>query len=436
MGYFGTSGIRGIYGKKVTEELAMSIGAILAKRGTTHLAMARDTRSSGSALKKALIGGFSGNITDFGVVPTSLLCFGTAKVNAHTGMMITASHNPSSYNGFKFWNSDGTAYARTQEQEIEKALKKPASAPGDATVEKKDIFPDYLAAVRERVSLKGEMKVLIDPGNGAACSVTPKMLRGYGYQTIAINDRPDGGFPNRLPEPNHYNLKATMQDVKEKGAAVGFAHDGDADRMMAIDEKGNVVDFDRFLRFLCEHMMEETGIRKIITTVDASMLLDDIDGEVIRCKVGDTFVSQELTKRKAAFGGEPSGSFIFPEFGLWPDGVYAVMKTLSFLEKEDMPLSRILSQYPSYHHQRMKFDCPEQKKTAIMDSLSSMIPENAEITNVDGLRAKFDDFCLLIRPSGTEEYIRLNVESKSRAILDEQKMIWEQKVKEAINAED
>ncbi|NOZ80174.1 MAG: hypothetical protein GXP63_00755 [DPANN group archaeon] len=462
MVHFGTSGIRGVYGKDITEGIAEMLGQALTQRGIDRLTLARDTRISGPNLQEAIIDGFSRTaaggqgrgkdreLIDFGVAATPLLCFGTQKVRAERGIMITASHNPSQYNGFKVWDREGMAIGSHEEQEIEILLNsqkrellekaKKAKKRGERTdegdagakVTAQDIYPAYFDAVKDAVSLAGDSSVLIDPGNGAACAATPTLLKRYGFRVRAINDRPDGSFPARLPEPNADNLQGTMDAVRTTGAAIGFAHDGDADRMMAIDEKGHIVDFDRFLFFLAQKMIEKTGIRKIVTTVDASMLLDELDARVIRTRVGDTFVAQELAKQKAAFGGEPSGSYIFPSFGLWPDGIYAVFQTLQFLEAENMALSNILAQYPTYHHARMKFFCPEDQKPKAMTLLKDKIPESAEISSVDGLRATFDDFSLLIRPSGTESYLRLNVESKDKAILKEQQAIWEAKVKEAI----
>jgi len=464
MVYFGTSGIRGVYGKAITERLASKIGSALNDdKSIKRVAIGMDPRESGPSLKQALINATSEKeFLDFGMAPTPIVCYGTKKNRQDIGIMITASHNPPEYNGFKFWDNKGMAFTREMEKEIENRLNEnkeganhdcnkdddrlklektkesKENKPHLSTVHPMDMIGSYLEEIKNMLD-ESKLKhnknaaVFIDPANGAASNITSRLIKGLGFRTTAINDIPDGTFPNRNPEPNAHNLSKTLDQFNKGRYDIGFCHDGDADRMIPIDEKGRLANFDRFLAFLSQKMVEQSGIKKIVTTVDASMLIDDVvDATVIRTRVGDVFVAQELEKTNACFGGEPSGSFIFPEFGLWPDGIFAAAKTLEMLGNENDPLGKILDRYPEYHCERTRIRCPEEKKEKVMDSLKHSISEKGEVSTIDGIHIRFDGYAILIRPSGTEPYLRLNVESKDTAILKKEKEYWLSRIKEEL----
>ncbi len=447
---FGTSGIRGVFGKTVTTELATALGKAIGSCGYRSVIVGMDTRQSGEVLKRGLSAGLlekSATVTDIGIVPTPVLSYATRKLGADCGVMITASHNPAQYNGFKLWDSEGKAFDRDEEMAVERAIEKTSekttergtashsSPAGKATsgVKRIDISSEYCREVRSLFRLEGTLRVLIDPGNGAAYSISPQLLRALGYDLVAINAEADGTFPNRNPEPNEKNLAETARIAKNKGCAIGFCHDGDADRVMVIDDKGRVVHFDKFLAYLCKKTAE-TGNKTIVTTVDASMLLEDVlpDCDIIRTRVGDVFVAKACKQHRAAFGGEPSGSYIFPEFGLWPDGIYAILKTLSFLEKERRPLSEILDEMKEYPFTRLKVPCADEKKDRAMAALQALVPEHAALTTVDGIRMDFGDSMVLIRPSGTEPLLRINVEAREVKKLKKLEAEWKAKAEKAI----
>ncbi|MBN1157525.1 phosphoglucosamine mutase [Candidatus Woesearchaeota archaeon] len=437
MRYFGSSGIRGIYGEKITQELAFNLGRAICMTGKKDIAVARDTRISGELLEQSLFSGLSGcSISSFGIIPTPALCFGTRLLKKDAGVMITASHNPSEYNGFKLWNNEGRAYSRKQEEEVEGILssKKFISGGGNKSIEEHDVSREYLDAIESFVSLSGKMKVMIDSGNGAAFRISPLLLKRYNYDFLSINDTPDGRFPKRNPEPTASNLMQTSALSRQNNCDICFCHDGDADRVIPIDDKGNTVNFDKFMVFVIRGMMEETGIKRVVTTVDASSLVDDYleDAKVFRTKVGDVFVANKCEEANSCIGAEPAGVFIFPKFGLWPDGIFASAKTLNFLEEEKRKLSEILAEMPDYFFERNKLFCPEDKKDIIMEEIESAVPEDAELLTIDGLRARLNEHTVLIRPSGTEPIIRINVEAKSKMILDEKMKHWYDIVKKAI----
>jgi len=429
---FGTSGIRGKYGEKITEDLAGEIGkAIGTYAEGEEVIIGSDPRISGPSLKKALLSKLTQykTVIDLNLAPTPVIAFG-CKLLSKNGIIVTASHNPKEYNGFKILGNNGLAYSKEKEKEIEKIIynKQYANPQSPREVIEQNIEEKYVEAILNKIKLKGGKKILIDAGNGAASYLSPLLLKKYGYEVEEVNCKPDGNFPNRNPEPNEENLRRTAELVKEKGCDIGFCHDGDADRMMAIDDTGKVVDFDKFLIFLCKNVAEQNNGKTVVTTVDASMAVEEYlkDLTVIRSKVGDVFVANEAKEHNACFGGEPSGSYIFPEFGLWPDGIFAIFKTLQALEKDGRKISEILAEIPKYPMQRIKIRCPNEKKELVMAKIKTS--DDCELIRKDGILMKTDDSQVLIRPSGTEEYIRINVETRDEKELEEKINYWKEQI--------
>jgi phosphoglucosamine mutase len=402
-----------------------------------QISVAMDTRLSGPSLKKSLIKGLKQagcNVYDFGIVPTPVLAFGTRYTKSGGGIMITASHNPPNYNGFKTWDYNGRSDTTKEEQEIEKLLHKKKFDSGKGSKKSYDIQKKYSDELKKRFKFSKKRKVLIDCADGAACGISPKLLKDFGFNVIAVNDTFDGSFPNRMPEPVEENLKQTCKLVLQNKAEIGFCHDGDADRMVPIDDKGRVCDLDKFITFLAKMQVEETGMKKIVTSVDASMLLEySLPGvEVIRTKVGDYAIAEELEKTGGCIGVEPGGAVIYPEFGPWPDGVYSIFKVLKFLEKDRRKLSEIMDSMQKYPFKRVKLQCKEKDKKRIMYELKKQTPPEVKASFIDGLRFEWGRSWILIRPSGTEPIIRLTGEGTTEQDLNSMMDYWEARVKELI----
>ncbi|MDA2937504.1 phosphoglucosamine mutase, partial [Acidobacteria bacterium AH-259-A15] len=205
-------------------------------------------------------------------------------------------------------------------------------------------------------------------------------------------------------------------------------------RVVVIDDQGRVVDFDKFLVFLAREIVEVTGIRRIVTTVDASMLVERVltNVEVVRTRVGDVFVAHALGEQPSAFGGEPCGAYLFPSHGLWPDGVYAIFKILELLERKGKPLSELLDALPTYCTIREKFLCQPEQKQAAMELIKQRLPKARSINTIDGIRADYGSHVVLIRPSGTEGLIRCNLEAHSRELIEQQRPHFARLITEAI----
>ena len=431
---FGTSGIRGKFQEDVTIKLALDVSRALAKyiggKGK-KVVIGRDTRTSGKIMEHVMTAGLEEcgcDVLLLGMVPTPVVGYATLKKHADAGIMITASHNPSPYTGIKLWNSDGLAYKHEQEKTIEKIVYEQdfELASWDELGTEYDIssFKDeYIEDIINvsEVDPKKPLKVVVDCANGAGSYLSPEALRKSGMDVITLNSQPDGFIPGRNPEPNSENLQELMKTVKALGADVGLAHDGDADRMIAIDENGEISDFDKLLTIIAK----EFG-GTVVTTVDASACLDTamekIGGNVLRTPVGDVHVAESINENNATFGGEPSGTWLHPDFCMCPDGLLSGLRIVRAIQKNGK-LSKQLEEIENYPTIREKIVCPNDKKQTVMNEVNKNFEKEfedvKEILKIDGLRISFNDGSwVLIRPSGTEPYIRITAEGKTQNHLN------------------
>ena len=419
---FGTSGIRGKIGSEVTCELALNVGKSLAyylgNRGTVVIGY--DTRTTNVMLDQAICAGLleSGvDVIKIGMVPTPLVGYATEKLNADAGIMLTASHNPSQYNGIKLWNRNGMAYTSSQEREIEEIYaNKSYISVGWQDVGKlsvnEEIKGQYIDDLVSLVDIKKGLKVVIDCASGAGSEISPLVFRKAGCEVTTLNSQPDGFFPGRNPEPNAENLQTLMKTVVAVGADLGIAHDGDADRMITVDEKGNISPFDSLLALISKQFDGD-----IVTTVDAGLCMDEsVRGKVIRTAVGDVNVAEVIIEEDAAFGGEPSGTWLHPDFCMCPDGILSGLRMAEIVSR-DGKLSELLAEIPSYPNIREKITCSKEAKIKVMENMEELLTQAfddiVDVNSLDGVRLTFsDDSWVLVRPSGTEDYIRITLESR------------------------
>ena len=429
---FGTSGIRGPIGTAVTADLALKMGRALSTLlGPGHdIVVGYDSRTSNQMLEKALIAGIlegGCDVLSLGMAPTPLVGYATMKLG-DAGVMITASHNPPQDNGIKVWNKNGMAYRPNQERELEKIISDEtfSNASWENIGKVKDIkntSREYVKDLLDYAHIKPGLKVVVDCASGAASYLSPLILRKAGCEVITLNSQPDGFFPGRLPEPSEANLQELMKMVKATQSDLGIAHDGDADRMIAVDEKGNMADFDKLVSL----MAREVGGR-VVTTVDASNSIDmclEGKGEVIRTKVGDVHVAEAIEENDAFFGGEPSGTWIHPDFCMCPDGILSALR-IATLVSEKGPLSKLLDEVPSFPTLREKINCEEFQKKMIMEKteaeFAKLFEDVSEVNLIDGVRLSLENGSwVLIRPSGTESYVRITLGGKTD--LEAQKLM-------------
>jgi phosphoglucosamine mutase len=407
MGLFGTSGIRKLANQSLFK-IAFETGLAL---GQSHkdIIIGRDTRTSGNALKYALLSGLlsaGARCFDAGIVPTPTLAMAVGK--SYIGVMITASHNPPEYNGIKIFNPDGSSFDVEQQAELEKVIgNSPTSASWDKIQTDSLPYPEaienHISHIMKYIPSSPKTKVVVDCSCGAASVITPILLRRLGFDVITLNSHPSGFFPHDI-EPIESNL-GDLINVCLHLKAIGIAHDGDADRMMAVDEKGRFISGDRLLVILATQLKA----REIVTTVDASMVVEELGFRTSRTKVGDTYVSEAL-RRGGDFGGEPSGAWIFPESSLCPDGIYAAAALAALASKDK--LSSIVDGIPEYPIIRGSEPSNNIELPQIIEALSSL--KSSRIDLSDGCKIMFEDGWILCRPSGTEPKIRITAEAKNR----------------------
>ena len=282
------------------------------------------------------------------------------------------------------------------------------------------IIDEYVENVFERVDKdaikNANLKVIVDCGSGAACFTTPYLLRKLGCEVTTMNCQPDGFFPGRNPEPTAENLEELMKVVKSTNADLGIAHDGDADRTICIDEKGNFVFGDKTFALVEKDMLIENGGGIIVTTVATSAAIYDIaeeyGGKVIATKVGDLLVARELKNRNGLFGGEENGGLIFPDFVYGRDAALATAKIIEIIAKEAKPLSELIEELPKYCSAKLKVECPDDLKTDIMKKIVDATCEY-EVDTKDGVKILKDEGWVIIRPSGTEPIFRCFSEAEN-----------------------
>ncbi len=413
MARFGSSGIRGLANVEVSPELALRVGKTVGELYNSVI-VGRDPRTTGPMLASAFIAGVlsaGGDAIDAGMVSTPTLARGASEYGC--GAVLTASHNPAPYNGIKLWNPDGMAFDEGQQEEIEAALDADRyrasawDAVGRLSV-RNDLVAEHIDAILSEIG-SVKLRVVVDCACGATSTITPFLLREIGCDVVAINAQPDGHFPGREPEPTEANLALLKATVRSVGADLGIAHDGDGDRMVAVDRDGTFVGGDILLALFAKQEVRHG----LVVPVDASMVLEDLlpKAKVYRTRVGDVYVAAELKRRDADFGGEPSGTWIFPKVSLCPDGVYAAARLVKMAAEGSLSAAvRAIPRYPTIRG-AVAYDAP--RRAAIEAKMDRALKGlGAAVTTVDGWRLQWEDAWALVRFSGTEPKIRVLAESR------------------------
>ena len=424
MKLFGTDGIRGKANHyPMTGEIAFEVGRAAAyvlrkQHGRNQILIGKDTRLSGYMLESALTSGICSmgmNVVLVGPMPTPGIAFVTRSLRVDAGVVISASHNLFNDNGIKFFSSDGFKLPDSTESEIEKTMfskKLEKIRPEGAEIGKAHRVDDaagrYIEYVKSTfprgMTLEG-IKVVIDCGNGSAYKITPFVLAELGADVIAINDKPDGININANCGTTH--PEEMQRAVLEYRADIGIAHDGDADRTILCDEKGEIVDGDKIMA-ICAMDMKKEGMLKantVVTTVMSNIgfeiYLNKSGIEVVRTKVGDRYVVEEMIRRKCNLGGEQSGHIIFLDLNTTGDGPITALQILSIMCRRDKSLSELASFIPIYPQILLNVLVPKPRDIDEFPPIVSAIKKAEK---------KLDSGRILVRPSGTEPKIRVMVE--------------------------
>ena len=399
---FGSSGIRRTY-DETFPLLGMRVGAAVAHLINTgsSIALGHDSRKTSQLLYESLTAGCLANgvdVTHCGLVPTPTVAY-AGKEHAASGM-ITASHNPEQDNGIKLFTPDGASFSHDAQEKIEAFLtnaeKKCGSWNEQGTIYQSDAISSHKKAILENYQDMNGTPLILDCGNGAGCTITPALLSEAGAKVQTINGQTAPHFA-RPSEPLEENLPYIPQIVKKTGAKAALIHDGDADRLMAFDDKGRYIPGDQLLLLFARHL----GVQRVVTTYDASMVLEE-QVDVKRTPVGDANVSLEL-KQWGELGGEPSGAWIFPTLSYCPDGPHAAC-VLAEIASETL-LSEEIDSIPVY---------PILRESLHIDNHFSIMYALGTENPTDGWRFETEDGWCLIRASGTEAKIRITAEGKDK----------------------
>ncbi|UVT16870.1 MAG: phosphomannomutase/phosphoglucomutase [Nitrospira sp.] len=463
MGLFREYDLRGIVGRELTEEVAERFGraysTYVSVRGVKTISLGRDGRLSSPVLHKALLKGLLAgglDVIDIGICTSPLVYFSLFTLPVGGGIMITGSHNAAEYNGFKVCIGK-TAIHGEEIQELRRVMEQGTFVPGEGRLSEHPIIPDYLAHLKKSFSHVSahRLHVVIDSGNGAASLVAKQALELLGCKVTGLYCDLDGSFPNHHPDPTVLeNLSDLMQAVKNYQADVGIGYDGDADRIGAIDEQGNVLWGDRLLVLYSRDILAVKPGSTVISEVKASQsLYDDIakqGGRPIMWKTGHSLIKAKMKEESAVLAGEMSGHMFFADryFG-YDDAVYASCRLIEILAKAQRPLSSLVSDLPhSVVTPEIRVDLPDAVKFDVVEQIRMKFEEYLRtkqslgphklvlqgLITIDGVRAKFDDGWGLIRASNTQPALVLRFEAISSAQLDVIRALIEDELAEARRA--
>ncbi|MDY6765628.1 MAG: phosphomannomutase [Halobacteria archaeon] len=426
---FGTSGIRGGL-NKVSPSLCLKVGRAVGGMAP-RVVVARDGRVSGEALVNAVKAGVESagsDLTYIGLAPTHTLAWFSREQNA-MGIMVTASHNPPSNNGIKIFDRNGVEIKRKTEREIEESLENTEAAPWDDWTESKtrDVIDSYLSEALGYIGPETDLdlKVAVDCANGVGALTTPPLLRELGCEVVSLNGNIDGKFPGRAPKPEKSSLGDLIQLVRNRDFDVGFAHDGDADRLVVVGEDGSIIPEDGVLAVLASDAVKRSSVSEpvVVTTPNTSSKIDEKvekeGGDVERVPLGGLPEALE-GRNDVVFAAEP-WKHMFPDFGGWIDGSVSAGIVARLLNEEGGG-DALFDDVKDISIRKMNVECPERLKEKVMDALSKEIPKHfdAEVDTSYGIRVSFEDGSWgLVRPSGTESLIRVYAESEDGNLLDE-----------------
>ncbi|HIU57263.1 MAG TPA: phosphoglucosamine mutase [Candidatus Ornithomonoglobus merdipullorum] len=429
---FGTDGIRGIANVELTAELAFKVGqcgAYVLTRNADHrprILIGKDTRKSGDMLEAALTAGMcsvGAKVIPLGVIPTPAVAYLTRLYKADAGVVISASHNPCEYNGIKFFNSEGYKLSDSVEDEIEayiRAEKKMNDLPTHGKVgyvsANHNAVEDYVNFACSTIDcdLRG-MKIAIDCANGASYQTAFKALNKLGANVEAIHNTPDGVNINAKCGSTH--MESLQSYVTSIGADIGLAFDGDADRMLAVDENGKIIDGDQIMAVCAKYMLENNKLKQntLVATVMSNLGLfiagEKLGINIPRTKVGDRYVLEEMLDKGYSIGGEQSGHIIFLEHNTTGDGLVSALQFLSVLKKTSQKASEAASIVEVLPQVLVNATVKPENKEKYME-----VEEIAEACKK--VEEKFaGEGRVLIRPSGTEPLVRVMIEGKDKDVL-------------------
>jgi phosphoglucosamine mutase len=425
---FGTSGIRGLYGKEISDSLVQGVIKSFAYwlgEGKT-VCVGRDTRKSGPELEEKIVEALRENglnAVRLGVVPSPAVYYLSRELGFDAGIMVTASHNPPEYNGLKFCNSRGMA---VDQQKIEEGYFNPPdySPPKKGGEREVDGAQEFFSRLEKKCPKPAKpLKLVVDCACGPNSEHMPGFLRTQGHEVLEKNCVPDVTKCDRPLEPKPGTLQNTVEFLKENGADAGLCFDGDNDRVVFLDRNG-VLGFQEANAAIASIMVEESDSEKkeVVGSVETGRLVEEAvkraGGSLHRTIVGDTFIARTVKERGALLGLEECGHYLVPEIGFFSSTVYPAALLLA--KRDINNVRQEFSSLPKTFFAKERIGCPNERKKAVMEFAASRLRElGGRATDIDGVRVDWDDAWVLVRPSGTEPYMKVSGEAVTQARLDE-----------------
>ncbi len=427
--------IRGIVGRDLDAQVARQVGRAYASvfRETVGdggtVVVGRDNRPHSPDLSAGLIEGLraaGADVIDLGTVPTPLVFWAENRFGADGGIQITGSHNPSEYNGIKM-TLQGRSFFGQAIQDLRGRILAGKLMEGSGTLEEKDIIPTYVQEIAGGFELQGPVKVVVDCGNGAGSLVAVELLNAIGADVIPLYCESDGTFPNHHPDPTVDEYLADMMElVRKEGADLGIAFDGDADRIGAVDENGQVVRGDILLLLFGLDLLEKRGPgQKLVFDVKCSQVLPEVfaqaGGEPIMWRTGHSHMKAKMKAEKAPLGGELSGHICFADeyIGI-DDALYDACRLVELLARKHEPFSSLVAALPSYvSTPEIRIEVDEEKKWEVVEKALEHFKKDHEVIDVDGARVLFGDGWGLLRTSNTQPVIVARFEARTQERLEE-----------------
>ena len=436
--------IRGIVGESLSEDIAHQIGRAVGseagERGETSVLVGYDGREYSPALAEALMQGINAagvDVVNIGAVPTPVLYFATHNTSTQSGVMVTGSHNPPEYNGFKIV-LDGQAIVADEITGLYERIASGNLSSGEGAVTEFDIQPQYQDAIIDDVVVAQPLKVVVDCGNGIAGAIVPELLDALGCEAIPLYCEVDGSFPNHHPDPTKpENLKDLIDTVKSQGADLGIALDGDGDRLVAVTAEGDIVWPDRLLMLFAKDVVSRNPGSDVVYDVKCTRHLNSVisgfGGRPIICRSGHSYIKQKIQETNAILGGELSGHICFSErwFG-FDDGIYSAARLLEIVGSQEEGMSELLKEFPeSVSTPEIHINVTEGTQFSLIEALTEAADfEDASFTTIDGLRVDFSDGWGLVRASNTEPALTLRFEADDEESLEDIKVAFRELLQE------
>jgi phosphomannomutase/phosphoglucomutase len=438
--------IRGVVDRDLTPDivrvLGKGFGTYMVNLGKKQLVVGRDGRLSSKDFRDALIEGLLStgcDVVDIGVCPTPVYYFSVFQLDKDGGIMVTGSHNPPEFNGFKVSVGKSTIFGE-EIQNLGRLIKKGSFASGHGRLSEVEIIRPYQDYIKNNIKLGRKMSVVIDSGNGTGGVVAAPLLRDLGCEVEELYSEIDGRFPNHFPDPTiPANLRVLIERVKKSKADVGIGYDGDADRIGAADDQGNIIWGDQLMILFAREILRERKGATFVAEVKCSQnLFNDIEkrgGRAIMWRTGHSLIKEKMKEEKAVLGGEMSGHIFFADryFG-YDDAIYASCRLIELLSKTDKRLSQLLEDVPkTVITPEIRVDCPDEIKFKVVEAVKEELRKEYPIIDVDGVRVRFGDGWGLLRASNTQPVLVLRFEAPSEKRLQEIKGLIEEKVRRAVS---